>query len=232
MLTCTNKDFTTGVKAELNKWESGSNITFDEIKADSIVKYNNICERLKKKNRTFDGKIVHNAAEKISAPVNTDRTKIFALTTQLEEAKKQLIQAYATNAQTANKSQGEQNTPLNSTGRKPNVKSWRMRKTFRDKVERDGKVYFWCPHHKYPGFYNGLYVTHPPHQHDEWKDRQDRMKKRGKYAGLMNTGAQHPSSPEPRAVLNDKLQAVLMISHGFSQLQLDQLMKDAGDSGN
>ena len=53
LLTCTNKDFTTGIKADLTNWEISSNITFDEIKADAIVKYNNICKHLKKRNLTF-----------------------------------------------------------------------------------------------------------------------------------------------------------------------------------
>ena len=64
LLTSTNEDFTTGIKAELTKWESGSNITFGEIKADAIVKYNNICKRMKKKNRTFDGRTVSDVSER------------------------------------------------------------------------------------------------------------------------------------------------------------------------
>lgn len=44
------------------------------------------------------------------------------------------------------------------------------------------KNYYWCPHHKFSGFYDGLYVTHPPEKHDKWRDRQDRLQNRGKYA--------------------------------------------------
>ena len=56
-----------------------------------------------------------------------------------------------------------------------------MKKQIGDSVVRDGRRYYWFPHQKFSGFYNGLYVTHPPDKHDKWRDCQDQIKKQGKY---------------------------------------------------
>ena len=156
LLTSTNKDFNIGIKTELTKWESGERIIFDDIKADAIVKYNNICERLKKDNKSFAGTSQPSSLS-LNKDTNTDKAKIIALTTQLEQAQ-QLMSAFASNfssgkqfAASATKSDGK---------RKPNIEEWRMKKTSGSKVERDGKWWYWCEHHKYPGYFDGLYVTH------------------------------------------------------------------------
>ena len=85
----------------------------------------------------------------------------------------QLVQAYSTSAPTSNNPQGERNTATNFNGHEPNIDAWQMRKTFSDKVQCDGNLYYWCPEHKYPGYYDRLYVTHSPHHHAEWNNRQD-----------------------------------------------------------
>ena len=40
-------------------------------------------------------------------------------------------------------------------------------------MTRDGKKWFWCPHHKIEGKYDGLYVTHKPKDHEEWLKRKN-----------------------------------------------------------
>lgn len=42
-----------------------------------------------------------------------------------------------------------------------------------ERVERDGKTWYWCPYHVFPGKYNGLYVTHRQEDHEEWKKKRD-----------------------------------------------------------
>ena len=226
LLTSTNEDFNTGIKAKLTKWESGEKITFDDIKADAIVKYNNICERLKKNNQTFDGNSNH-APKSFSKDADSDKAKIIALTTQLEQAQKQLMNVYATNF---NPSTQSSTSNFKGAGkRKPNIEEWRMKKTFGPKVERDGKWWYWCEHHKYPGYYDGLYVTHPPEKHQEWQDHQDKMKGRGKYANKQpNSTSGNDSSKEVKLVLSDSIQQALVTDHGFTPLQLEQLKR----SGN
>ena len=68
---------------------------FNDIKADVIVKYNNICKRLKKENKNVEGRSQDNFSS--SAKENdSDKAKIIALTTQLEQAQ-QLMSFFASN---------------------------------------------------------------------------------------------------------------------------------------
>ena len=105
-----------------------------------------------------------------------------------------------------------------------------MKKTLGAKVFKDGKWYWWCDHHKWDGFYDGLYVTHSPENHDEWKAKQDANKKR-KQARNQPTGGSSSfsgsgstkSEGKTKLVLDDRLKQALLTEHGFSDLQLEQL---------
>ena len=228
LLTCTNEDFLAGIKLELTKWESGSKITFSDLKSDAITKYNNISERLKKDSKTFAGKILQSSKVTSLAP-DSDKAKIIALSTQLEHAKQQLASAYATSTSGSSASNRNSFSPSGTSGRKPNIDAWRMKKTLGDKVQRDGKWYYWCEHHKYPGFYDGLYVTHPPEKHDKWKDRQDRFKKRGKYATNSTTSNSDSSRGKVKLVLSNTIKQALITDHGFNPLQIEQLEQSSGN---
>ena len=223
LLTCANNDFTTGIKAELTKWESGSNMSFDTIKDDAITKYNNICERLKKEGKSFSGGdlTLSNVTNRQSSG---DQATIVALRAELESTKQKFAVASNAYSTIATKNGG-------GNGRKPNIDAWRMKKSFGDKVMRDGKWFHWCPHHTYPGFYDGLYVTHPPEKHEEWKERQDKMKGREKYSdksgGDKNNGSNPTSSSDTRLVLSDSVKQALITDHGFSTLQIDQLLRSS-----
>ena len=194
-------------------------MSFDEIKSDAIMKYNNICERLKKDGKSFHGKF-SSAVSPFTSVENPDKAKIVALTSELQQAQR-LLKAYASatiTASDASKSKG--------SGQKPNIEAWRMKKSFGDKTERDGKVWYWCPHHKYENFYDGLYVTHPPEKHEEWQDRQDKMKGRGKYANNSSEAASHN---DVKLVLSDSVKQALVTDHGFTALQLEQLQRSQGN---
>ena len=235
LLTCTNEDFLAGIKLELTKWESGTVMTFADLKSDAITKYNNISERLKKDNKSFDGKSIQSLTES-SLAVDSDKAKIIALSTQLQEVKQQLANAFATSASGTSVSNKTSFSHPGNSGRKPNIEAWRMSKTLGDKVQREGKWYFWCPHHKYSGFYDGLYVTHPPEKHDEWKDRQDKFKKRGKYAASSSGGNSGSSGSsgvnsgnKVKLVLSDTVKQALITDHGFNPLQIEQLERGSGN---
>ena len=55
----------------------------------------------------------------------------------------------------------------NKSGDYLSIKAWRMTKTS-DSIEKDGKTWHWCPH-QVDGIYDGLYVTHRPEEHEDWK---------------------------------------------------------------
>ena len=75
LLTFTNQDLVSWIKNELTKWDSGSAMSFEGIKADALMKYNNICKILKKDKKTFNG---HNIA---SGP-NSSRNPVIAKDTK------------------------------------------------------------------------------------------------------------------------------------------------------
>ena len=54
----------------------------------------------------------------------------------------------------------------NKAGDFLSIKSWSMKKT-EDSVKREGRTWYWCPHQKVEGSYDGLYVMHKPEEHDE-----------------------------------------------------------------
>ena len=58
---------------------------------------------------------------------------------------------------------------LATSAEKPELKIpvWRTEKK-EASVQRDGKTWWWCPHHKKEGLFDGLYMTHKPSEHDEW----------------------------------------------------------------
>ena len=64
--------------------ESGARIIFDNIKADVIVKYNKIYERIKKYGITFYGK-TSVATSSLSSTVDSKKAKNIALNTKLQQ---------------------------------------------------------------------------------------------------------------------------------------------------
>lgn len=91
-------------------------------------------------------------------------SKIVALTTQVEKLQKQV-------------NNKENNDPSSSSsgGKFLRVAEWRNKKSFGDSTNRDGKQWYWCPHQHNDG--KGMYVTHRPDKHVEWKDNKSRGKR-------------------------------------------------------
>ena len=42
----------------------------------------------------------------------------------------------------------------------------------------DGETWYWCPHHKMEGTYDGVYVKHPKDKHDKWFERKNKFKRK------------------------------------------------------
>ena len=169
LLTCTNQDFVSDIKLELTKWDSGATMSFEDIKADALIKYNNICKRLKKDKQYFDGQRLvggSTATHDSIIPKDTD-AKLVALAIELVATRKELAEAQAS----VSRGSGASFSSTTSSGlqkRLVDISKWRMKKPFGDSVFKDGKQYYWCLNHVYKGLCDGLYVTHPAYKHDEW----------------------------------------------------------------
>jgi len=55
------------------------------------------------------------------------------------------------------------------------VEPWR-KVYVQDAIVKNGRTWYWCPHHKMPD-YNGLYVTHHPNDHYKWAEKVAENKK-------------------------------------------------------
>ena len=176
--------------------------------------------------------------------------QIIALTTQLSELKMEL-QSIAKNASDKSKSTGQEKSS-SSAKNYGNFEKWRLTKVNNgaefNMVEKDGKKYFWCDNHQYPGCEtSGMYVFHKPTEHDAWKARKDELnKKRGKKssgttpAPAASSAASVPSNAASTASTNasklslaKSLQEALTTTAGLTEDQFQKIWQNCCDaSGN
>ena len=133
----------------------------------------------------------------------------------------------------------QQNQQTNQNGNGYFIEPWRKSKTKGDTCFVDGKQWWWCPEHKRPNDFDGLYVTHQPGQgHQDWLERK-RRNKRNREASRQNNGntnsapatSNGTNSGGPQLMLNDQMRQALLTHHGFSKLQM-QAIEDAAHTGN
>jgi len=108
------------------------------------------------------------------------------------------------------------------------IQAWRMTKT-EDSLERDGKQWYWCPHHKMEGSYDGLYVTHKPEEHDEWKNNKAQFRKK-RYEASKNNDSHDTSKEEDSAkklTINDNMKAALLTHCDLTGAQIDEMIEKA-----
>ena len=199
LLSGTNVEFKNAMQRKKDDWDDGTAFTYDEIKSAALRKYNNLVE-------------VSTVPPMKSAS---------ALATNAEDT---------SGLKNNNNSGGINNgPPSGSTGPRHStgLKEWRKTKSFGEKVFKDDAWHWWCPHHVYPGVYDGLYMTHPPEEHDKWQERKDKYKANRK-KGKSKDSASEPSGksdgkPDDKLKLglNDKMKTALMTNHGFTELQIE-----------
>ena len=135
--------------------------------------------------------------------------KIVALTTQLNELSKKV-----------NNQPGK---PVSDAKKKLTVEEWRKTKSLGDHTKRDGKDWYWCPHQHNNG--KGLYVTHKPEDHVDWKE-----KKRQRTSN--NSNGNSNGNQKGKLSLNDKLKAAMMTKFKCSAADAAEFLKDFKESGN
>ena len=94
-------------------------------------------------------------------PVDPRDAKLLALTTQVET-----LQKANQGTSTSIRKGGGADDPTRVGG----VAKWRTIKNKGETCEWNGTTWYWCTKHVHPtGKFNGLYCTHKPEEHDEWK---------------------------------------------------------------
>ena len=144
--TVPNTDFASFVREERQAWEIGGTKTADQLIAEAITIYNN--------------------AVSVNRWEYTDPkdAKIVALMTKVEQLEANMKLSANTTQRQPQRHSGQYNSSNNS--KFLTIDDWRMKKG-ESMVERDGKMWYWCPKHVSPGRYDGLYVTHKPEDHEE-----------------------------------------------------------------
>ena len=111
---------------------------------------------------------------------------------------------------------------------------WRMKKEGPMKIV-DGVEWFWCPHHRLEGVFDGLYMPHKPEDHDKWKVEKERKraeynKNKGSSSGNSNnasgTNDAKPSTSTQKLKLSDKMKAVLMTQFNCSVEEAKNVVGD------
>ena len=207
--TVPNPDFAAFIRDERQAWEIGGNKTPNQLIAESLTIYNNAVST----NR-WDTKDPKDA-------------KIMALTTQVEQlvAAQQQMLAYTTQKKVTFSTPNE----APKDGDYLSIKAWRMKKT-EDIIQQHGKTWYWCPHHKVEGSYDGLYVTHKPDEHDEWKKNKFQFR-RNKFSRDKKMDAEEDKSEdessEKKLTISDNLKAALLTHCDLTGAQINEIIQDA-----
>ena len=152
LLTSNNDEFLKFVSILKDDWECDTGNDPDQVTADflrekALTKYNNMLQSGRWK-RTED------ASSKI----------ISALATEVQNLKQKLAET--------NTNQALATTEI----KKPKlmIPQWRTENKG-NKVVRDNKTWWWCPHHKKEGLFNGLYMPHKPEDHHKWAQEKKQL---------------------------------------------------------
>ena len=204
LLTSKNEVFHRFIQRKKDDWETGTDITPDELISEAVTKYNNMVE-----NKTWKMK-------------EADDSKLVALTTQVKELKEKL------NSQ----SSGKDNNPGSGSGSKRQpIAEWRLKKTQGDKLTKDGTTWYWCPHQHNNG--KGMYVTHKPENHTSWYENRKNRGKRDKN-GKKSDDKDKDTKPsgEKKLILCDKMKAAMVTRFKCSSDDAEKLWKDVVSQSN
>ena len=203
--TVQNDDFLTILKTEKQVYRKSKKGTFniEEFMSSMLDVYNDL---------HADGKWE-------TGPSKAD--KIIALTTKLNTLEQRLAAANSGEHKSSDKKKSD------NPSFRP-VADWRKTKTDGDKLEKDGKTWYWCPHHKSEdrGHPEGLYVTHTLEDCNVAKRRQKKDKNSSK-------SSDSSSKPKSKLAIGDNLKAVLMTRHALTSEEAEAVWSDSvQDQGN
>ena len=90
----------------------------------------------------------------------------------------------------------------------------------------NGEQWWWCDYHIMEGVYNGLYVKHPPDEHNDWLKRK-KGGKRGKRDKKMSDDCTPTDSAKTaKLTLSNNLKAAMVTNFNCSEVQANKLWSD------
>lgn len=204
LLSAKNDEFRDYIQRLKDEWEAGKDIQPEVLMESAISKYNNM-----KKQNTW-------------GRINPKDAKIVALATELRQIKSCLSTS--------------SNHQKSSDKKKPviklNIEKWRMHKK-EDKKEHNGNTWWWCPHHKLDGHFDGLYMNHPPHKHDDWvmdkkKRRDEYKKKKSANKNSFNSSYKNktPKASSNNLQLSEKMRSALVSNFQCSDAEAEAVWSE------
>lgn len=205
LLSTKNQVFHNYIQRLQDEWETGTDYTPGQIMELALQKYANMSERG-----------VWHQNEKPDS-------QLHALATRLDSMENQIQGSSSSSKPKSTKSSSF------STKKKFGIEEWRMSKQGNTKIV-NGVTYWWCPHHRNEGQFDGLYVTHKPSEHDSWKAERDRKnaawkdKRRSKTDKSSTSSGKTPASK--RLVMSEKLKSVLVSKLSCSDADADEIWQE------
>ena len=156
--------------------------------------------------------------------------QIAALMTQVETLKQNIASGTSGAAYTTDSSQGNSRGSFQCN----ELAEWRYTHTGCDRVNKDGKDWYWCDHESHkrdPKCTSGLYCTtqgkgHPEHDHASWITY-----KKSNPFGKRKTASSNPSSgtnkPDTSKIsLNEKLKSALLMRTACTAADIEALSSE------
>ena len=197
LLTSKNSVFVSFIQRYKDEWETTGNTTTDDLTTIAVQKYNNM--------------VADNQWQK----GDPKDAVIAALTTKVEKLEKQATSGPA-------KAESKKQSSDGVVPGTDSLPAWRIVHNKGDKCTVDGTDYWWCPHHKKPGSWDGMYMPHNPNDgHEQWKARNE--KRRGKRAAATSSSTDRHES-KPKLQLSERLESALMADCSMSKEDIQKMV--------
>ena len=120
--------------------------------------------------------------------------------------------------------------PTGSTKIAPGgLKKWRTIKKG-DIIQHFGRTCYWCNKHIHPqGHWNGLYCTHCPEDHDQWKNQRNN-RNRGRNNSQNDGNSTKSEGNGKKLAINSRLKEVLCSRLMLSDDDADAICKEIDQS--
>ena len=202
LLSGKNEIFSSFIQRRKDDWETGTDESHEALVKVANTKYNNM--------------VTQGSWKQVEAKDSA----IVALLTKVNHLEKQLKSSASASSSSSAAGKSSKNPYFT-------LDPWRMNKDGDTKVV-DGKTWYWCPRHVLEGVYDGLYVTHPPGDHDAWADRKRNWRKNKSSSGQSSSGnasGANPSSTD-RLTLSNNLKAAMVTNFQCTSEQAERLWSE------